>query len=282
MDTLLPVELFKAGGTLVTAAAAIYAVYSDNLEKIRDGKLTSKGRILIVVALLGLTATLGAQVAQYAAALESADAARKKNEQTSATLNEVANRLQLEALAATPLRRMTYIAYFSEDTAPEQLADKNSFEVTLTFIRGAQSEFRIEAFPASESQVAGRIQLEGREQWVSVSMENGATYAGIYKDFKWYAHGTTSLWVDLGFQRLISSLEQSTEGRYKYWPYRSMADLKDVEVLVEVRGSFADKLSSSFLRLNEDLVLVIPRIVNNRARIKTPLLESVKRVDEKT
>lgn len=281
MDTLLFAELFKASGTVITTAAAIYAVYSDKLEKIRDGKLTPKGRILIAVALLGLSATLGSQIAQYASALESAESARKKNEQTSAKLDEVANRLQLEALAATPLRRMTYIAYFSKDTSPEQLLSKQAFEVNVTFMRGGQSEFRIEAFPYSERRVAGKVQLEGRDQRVAVPIEQGATSAGVYESFKWQTHATTSVWVDLGFNNLISSFENSRDGRYDYWPYRTIADLKDVWILVEIQGANADKLSSSFLRLNEDLVIIMPPFMNNRVEIRN-VLESIKHVGEKT
>lgn len=281
MDSLLPAELLKASGTVVTASAAIYAVYSDRLEKIRDGKLTSKGRILIAVAILGLFTSVGAQLAQYAAVLKSAEASRKKSEQTSDKLNEVATRLQLEALAATPLRRMTYIAYFSDETTPEHLLDKNSFAVSVVFMRGSQSEFRIEAFPSSGKEVSGRVQLEGRDQRVAIPLVRGATYAGVYGNFKWQSHESTSLWVDLGFRNLIASLEKSTDGRYDYWPYRTMADMKDVWVHIEVYGTLTPRLSSSFLRLNEDLVLVIPPIVNGRAEIRSPL-EAVKRVDGKT
>jgi hypothetical protein len=188
--------------------------------------------------------------------------------------------LQLEALAATPLRRMTYIAYFSKDTSPEQLISKQAFEVKITFMRGDQSEFRIEAFPSSERRVAGRMQLEGRDQRVAVPIEQGATYAGVYENFKWQTHATTSFWVDFGFNNIISAFENSKNGKYDYWPYRTIADLKDVFILVEVQGTDAHKLSSSFLRLNEDLVLVIPTFVNNRVEIRN-ILESIKQVDKK-
>lgn len=275
MNSLILAELFKALGTLVTTLTAVYAVLTDKLEKVEDGKLTSKGKILIGIALIGMCATIGAQIAQYFAALESAESMRKKSEQAANRLDEVSSNVKTESLAATPLRRFTYVAYFEPTTKPEQFAG-DTYSANITFMRGGQSEFRIEVNSLNSSNVSGRIQLEGRDQRVATPLEEGATYAGIFPNFKWQSYESTSVWVDLGLNNLIRSLESSHDGHFDYWPYRTVADLKDVWIMIDVKGKLGDHQAVSFLRFNENLVVQFPPLSNGRAEIRK-VLDAIKR-----
>lgn len=280
MDSLIVGEVLKAGGLIQTTIAAIYAVYADKLEKVEDGKLTKKGKVLILTAVGGLAVSLAAQLAQYAAALDSAEIVRKKNEETSAKLSNVAIQLQQEALAATPLRRLTYITYFARGTPLAQITDKSALAVDVTFVRGSQSEFRIELSPSPNGRVTGIVQLEGRDQRVAAPLQEAMTYGGVHEKFRWHDLETPSLWVDLGFNKVVSTLRQSSDGRFDYWPYRSVADLKDVWLYVEVKGTMIPRIEASFLRLNEDLVITLPPIVDGHMKM-TSLISNIRVLSNK-
>ena len=271
-------EFLKFLGIIVVTFVAIYSILTDNVPKVTAGKLTPRGRVLLATALIAAVVGVGAQLAEYYSTLESAETARRRHELTASKLDNLAEKIRKEALLTTPLRRMTLIVYFSENVSQKMVEKYNSLSLDFILIRGGQSEFRItlktrpRTFSSpSFGSVFGKIQLEGRDQRITVSLSKGATFYGIFDKLSWLDNSTTSIWVDLGFQNLTEAFQDSIDGEYNYWPYRTIADLVDVRLSARANGKLVSNINSMFLRLNERKFVTIPineghKIVINNIR----------------
>lgn len=271
MNTFVIAEIANAFGTLVVGGSAIYSIFSDHLQVIESGRLKKKGKMLVGLAIAGVVLSLSTQVAQYFGAIDSAETDRIRNEESSRRLQAVAAKLESEAIASTPLRRMTLIVYFAADVSGEGLRELKPWGLSLVVVRGAQSEFRMTASPGDDRRVSGIVQLEGRDQRVTVPLNTAVTYVDVADHFEWRGHRSASVWVDLGFNNTIKSLQESHDGAFEYWPYRTVADLKDCWFDFEVSGIGPESIEAAYLRLNEEFVMEFPPLENGRAFLRDPL-----------
>lgn len=276
MTNLIIAESLKFLGIIVTGFIAIYSISADRAKTMKNGRLTDKGKVLIAAALLAALVTMGTQIVQFCGVLESAEMAREKHELTASKLDEIADRVQTEGLLATPIRRITLIVYFSDDTSQEKVLQEDSLSLKCVFMRGGQSEFRLTADTLSgtssslpREQLHGVLQLEGRDQRVAVPFSKGAMYFGVYDDFAWLGHQSTSLWIDIGFHKLTAALQNSSDGQFEYWPYHTIADLKDIWLLIETNGPLFSEIESTYLRINESLFIKIPESEKNIVKIES-------------
>lgn len=120
----LATELTKFLGTVVATIVAIAAVCFPDTKSVDSGRLTRKGRWLLVAAIGGLALSGGGQITQMFDARATAEATRKRNEDTATRLERIPLLIQRSSFPLEPIELLFTLEYPMDQPNLKQYAER--------------------------------------------------------------------------------------------------------------------------------------------------------------
>jgi hypothetical protein len=165
-------EILKFIGVCISTVSAIIAVYFEGSKSSESGKLTHKGKSLILSAVIGVLIAGGSQVAQVIDALESAESIRIRQEESSDRLEKVSVQIMRGYYPLEPIYFIYELEYSMDLAVLSEYSDRVRKSI-VQYLRNAREGRKETRDDLSDENVL--FVLSNNEDWMPKSNEKDAS-----------------------------------------------------------------------------------------------------------